>query len=201
LKALCPSCGKLVDAHEVRNSNEVYLERTCPEHGTSRNRISDDADYWTWSLKYNRPGKRPFQWSSKVESGCPSDCGLCPEHKQHSCIAIIEITGQCNLKCPICFANAPYGEDLPVAQVIDMINSFVSYEVKPEILQLSGGEPTLHPDVIKIINYAKYLDIEDVVLSTNGLRLLDESFAKELAEANAVIYLQFDTFRSETSMG
>ncbi|MHA1907224.1 MAG: radical SAM protein [Candidatus Thorarchaeota archaeon] len=199
MKSLCPTCGKLVDAREVTNSDEVYLEKTCPEHGESKMRISDSAVYWNWSLKYNRPGSKPFRWSSEIRDGCPDDCGLCPSHKQHSCIGIAEITGQCNLTCPICFANAPYGDHVPYDQVVDMINAFVAYETNPEILQLSGGEPTLHPEIIEIIRYAKGLGIEDVVLSTNGLKLLDETFAKEMAEVEVVIYLQFDTFRSETS--
>jgi uncharacterized radical SAM superfamily Fe-S cluster-containing enzyme len=80
-----------------------------------------------------------------------------------------------------------------------MINSYVSYEADPEILQLSGGEPTLHPDIIEIVRYAKSMGIGDVAVSTNGLRLLDESFASEFAEADPVVYLQFDTFRPEVS--
>ena len=199
MKGLCATCGNIVDAREVTDSDKVYLEKTCPEHGQSRMLISDSAEYWNWSMKYNRPGSKPFRWSSEIKDGCPNDCGLCPSHKQHSCIGIIEITGECNLECPICFANAPYGGHVPFKQVVDMINSFVAYETNPEILQLSGGEPTLHPEVLEIIKYAKSLGIEDVVLSTNGLRLLDETFVKELAEAGAVIYLQFDTFRPNTS--
>ncbi|MFW9847565.1 MAG: radical SAM protein [Candidatus Thorarchaeota archaeon] len=199
MKALCPTCGKLVDAREITNSDEIYLERECPEHGITKTHIADSAEYWKWSMKYNRPGSKPFRWSSEVKDGCPNDCGLCSNHKQHSCIAIAEITGQCNLRCPICFASAPYGDHVPFDQVVDMINSFVSYETNPEILQLSGGEPTLHPEIVEIIKYAKGLGIEDVVLSTNGLELLDETFSKDLADVEVVIYLQFDTFKSETS--
>ncbi|GAG21529.1 unnamed protein product, partial [marine sediment metagenome] len=65
--------------------------------------------------------------------------------------------------------------------------------------QLSGGEPTLHPDILEIVRYAKNLGIQDVAVSTNGLRLLEEDFAKELAKTDPVIYLQFDTFDSEVS--
>lgn len=199
MKTLCPVCGGLVQNTETVEAGNVYVIRTCPEHGTFRTLVSTDATYWTESLKYDRPGTRPLVWSSEVSKGCPDDCGLCPAHKQHTCVGIIEITGQCNLECNICFADAPSGEHLPLDQIKDMIDAYVSYETEPELLQLSGGEPTLHPDLIEIVSYAKRLGIQDVAVSTNGLRLLEKDFAEELAKTDPVIYLQFDTFDPEIS--
>ncbi|MFW9835593.1 MAG: radical SAM protein, partial [Candidatus Thorarchaeota archaeon] len=178
MKALCPVCGSLVQNNETVEDGNVYVLRTCPEHGTFRTLVSKDAAYWTESLKYDRPGTQPLVWSSKVNKGCPDDCGICPAHKQHTCVGIIEITGQCNLECNICFADSPSGEHLPLDQIKSMIDAYVSYETEPELLQLSGGEPTLHPDVIEIVSYAKRLGIQDVAVSTNGLRLLEKDFAE-----------------------
>jgi uncharacterized radical SAM superfamily Fe-S cluster-containing enzyme len=199
MKALCPVCGSLVQNNETVEDGNVYVHRTCPEHGTFRTLVSTDAAYWTESLKYDRPGTQPLVWSSKVDKGCPDDCGICPAHKQHTCVGIIEITGQCNLDCNICFADAPSGEHLPLDQIKSMIDAYVSYETEPELLQLSGGEPTLHPELIEIVSYAKRLGIQDVAVSTNGLRLLEKNFAEELAKTDPVIYLQFDTFDPEIS--
>ncbi|MFW9863080.1 MAG: radical SAM protein [Candidatus Thorarchaeota archaeon] len=190
----------MVKAVEVINDGHVFVEKICPEHGTSRIMVSSDVEYWRWSASYNRAGARPFKWTSKRNQGCPNDCGICPSHKQHTCIGIIEITGQCNLKCNVCFAEAPYGDHLRFTQVSDMINQYVSCETEPEILQLSGGEPTLHPDLVEIVRYAKSLGIDDVAISTNGLKLLEEDFVAELAPTNPVIYLQFDTFSPEVSI-
>ncbi|TXT57907.1 MAG: putative Radical SAM domain protein [Candidatus Thorarchaeota archaeon] len=197
--ALCPECGKLLESQEVVESGNVYLERNCPIHGLFRSLISTDSDYWAWSRSYDRPGTRPLVWSSSVQDGCPNDCGICPYHEQHSCVGIIEITGKCNLECDVCFADSPFGEHVPYSNIEDMINYFVSYESQPEILQLSGGEPTLHPDLIDIIRYAKSLGIGDVAVSTNGVKLLDEDFSRDLAKVDPVIYLQFDTFKPEVS--
>jgi uncharacterized radical SAM superfamily Fe-S cluster-containing enzyme len=199
MTGLCPKCGKLIESKEVVEGGFVYLQKMCPEHGIEKTLISTDSGYWNWAMKYNRPGRKPFRWSSAINEGCPEDCGICPSHKQHTCVGIIEITGACNLKCNVCFADAPFGEHLPLDTIKSMIESFVSYENNPEILQLSGGEPTLHPDLIKIVEYAKMMEIEDVVVSTNGLKLLDINFAKELKRVGAVIYLQFDTFSSKAS--
>ena len=161
--------------------------------------VSSDTDYWIESLKYDRPGSRPVVYSSTIEKGCPDDCGICPAHKQHTCVGIIEITGQCNLNCNICFADSPAGDHVSFDTITSMIDAYVSYEAEPELLQLSGGEPTLHPDIIEIVRYAKDLGIQDVAVSTNGLRLLEPDFAKALAETDPVIYLQFDTFDPEVS--
>lgn len=199
MKSLCPECRRLLETTESIESGNVYIVRTCPEHGSAKTLVSTDADYWTESLKYDRPGTKPIVWSSKVENGCPDDCGICSAHKQHTCVGIIEITGQCNLNCNICFAEAPSGDHVPLEVVTSMIDTYVSYEGEPELLQLSGGEPTLHPDILEIVRYAKDLGIQDVAVSTNGLRLLEEDFAKALAETDPVIYLQFDTLNPEVS--
>ncbi|MBD3406123.1 MAG: radical SAM protein [Candidatus Lokiarchaeota archaeon] len=198
-KALCPKCGKLVPSQEVVDAGCVYLEHNCPQHGTYRNLISTDSEYWEWSRSYDRPGTQPVVWSSTIEKGCPHDCGICPDHEQHSCVGIIEITGKCNLQCDVCFAASPFGNHVSYDSIVDMINAFVSYESQPEILQLSGGEPTLHPDLVEIVKYAKSLGIGDVTISTNGIKLLDEDFSRELAKVDPVIYLQFDTFKPEVS--
>jgi len=199
MKGLCPICGTLVDAEEIIEDRQVRLAKLCPIHGESHEFVSRNSEYWEWSRKYDRPGSKPFKWSSAVQNGCPNDCGICSAHKQHSCIGIIEITGACNLSCPVCFAEAPYGPHVPFEQITSMIDAFVSYESNPEILQLSGGEPTLHPDILDIIKYAKGLGIEDVVVSTNGLRLLEPEFMLEFASVGPVVYLQFDTFKPEIS--
>lgn len=199
MKSLCPICRCLVETHEIIDSGEVYIERTCPEHGKSRTLVSNDTNHWTESIKYNRTGSTPLVWSSTIEKGCPDDCGICPAHKQHTCVGVIEITKDCNLECNICFAAAPSGNHVPFDQITSMIDAFVSYETDPELLQLSGGEPTLHPNLLQIIRYAKDLGIQDVAVSTNGLKILESDFAEELAKTEPVIYLQFDTFDPEVS--
>ncbi len=80
MKSLCPKCGRLVQNRETVESGNVYVTKTCPEHGTIKTLVSTDADYWTESLKYDRPGTKPLVWSSSQDKGCPNDCGICP-HK------------------------------------------------------------------------------------------------------------------------
>ncbi len=156
------------------------------------------------SLRFNKPGTLPLQTQTEVVDGCPLDCGLCPEHKQHACLALIEVNSNCNLDCPVCFADSghqPDGFSLDTEQVARMIDTFVRAEGEPEVLMFSGGEPSIHPRIVDFIAMAKGAGIRQVVLNTNGIRLaLDPSFARELAEHATGIYLQFDGLREDTHL-
>ena len=107
------------------------------------------------SVKLNKPGTIPLKFSTEVKDGCPLDCGLCHEHKQHMCLALIEVNTACNLNCPICFANAVVGCSLTMDQVEFMLDRFVETEGDPEVIQFSGGEPPIHPDLMGMVQAAK----------------------------------------------
>ena len=102
-RSLCPECGQLVDAYTVLRDGAVYLRKRCPEHGSFEALVLSDADWYVNAARYNKPGAIPYQFATAVERGCPQDCGLCPDHQQHTCVGIIEITSRCNLGCPTCF--------------------------------------------------------------------------------------------------
>ena len=127
------------------------------------------------------------------------DCSLCPEHKQHICLALIEVNTGCNLNCPVCFANAGVGYSLTMEQVEFMLDRFVETEGDPEVIQFSGGEPTIHPDLMEMIQAAKDRGIRQIMVNTNGVRIArDDKFLDDLAKQNPVIYFQFDGLRPET---
>ena len=116
-RSLCPECRRVIDAQVLIRDGAVYLRKRCPEHGWHEALVSSDADWHLDSIKYNKPGAVPYDFAMTTEQGCPFDCGLCPEHQQHTCVGIIEITTRCNLSCPTCFADSGAGYDLSVAQV------------------------------------------------------------------------------------
>jgi uncharacterized radical SAM superfamily Fe-S cluster-containing enzyme len=88
MKSLCPICRRLFETRGSVESGKVYMERTCPEHGSSRILVSTDAIHWTKSMKYNRAGGKRMVWSSTIEKGCPEDCDICPARKQHTCVSL-----------------------------------------------------------------------------------------------------------------
>ena len=149
-----------------------------------------------------KPGDRPLAFQSRTEHGCPYDCGLCPDHEQHSCLAIVEINDACNLTCPVCFAGSAVGRGghRSLAEVEAMLDAVVASEGEPDLVQLSGGEPTIHPRFFEVLAAAKARPIRHLMINTNGLRIAREpGFAERLAEfmPGLEVYLQVDSLRRE----
>ena len=198
-RSICPECKKVIDAQVIIRDKRVYMRKRCPAHGWFEGIISSDAKMYVDSIGFNKPGTIPLEFSTEVNEGCPLDCGLCPEHKQHICLALIEVNTACNLNCPICFANAGLGYSLTLDQVEQMLDRLVEIEGNPEVVQFSGGEPTIHPDLPAMIQAALDRGIRQVMVNTNGVRLArDDKFLATIAKLNPVIYFQFDGLRRET---
>ena len=178
-----------------------YLKR-CPEHGVQKTLISDDIAYWKSQRDWLKPGDRPLTPQTRTDHGCPYDCGLCPDHEQHSCLAIIEINDACNLSCPVCFAESSIKREAhrSLAEVEAMLDAVVASEGEPDLVQISGGEPTIHPQFFEILEAARARPIRHLMINTNGLRIAREpGFAERLAEfmPGFEVYLQFDSLRRE----
>ncbi|MBT1689474.1 radical SAM protein [Dawidia soli] len=200
--SLCPTCLKRVDAKIVFEDNKVYMLKRCPEHGPSTVIIADDVAYYKNIRNYNKPSETPYTFNTRTHYGCPYDCGLCPDHEQHSCLTVVEITDRCNLTCPTCYAGSSptYGRHRTLDEVKRMLDAVVTNEREPDVVQISGGEPTLHPQLFEILDYAKSLPIKHLMLNTNGIEIAkNPELVKRLASyaPNFEIYLQFDSFRNE----
>ena len=198
-RSICPQCKTVIDAQIIIRENRVYMRKRCPEHGWFEALISSDAEMYVDSIKFNKPGTFPLQYSTEVKDGCPLDCGLCPEHKQHICLALIEVNTGCNLSCPVCFANAGPGYSLTMEQVESMLDRLVEIEGEPEVVQFSGGEPTIHPQLLDMVQAAQDRGISHVMINTNGVRIArDDRFLEGLARLRPSIYFQFDGMEDET---
>ena len=90
--------------------------------------VSTDAAYWRRCKDFIKPGDKPLAFQRRTEFGCPYDCGLCPDHEQHSCLALIEITEHCNLTCPVCFAESSPARTsfTPLATIEKMLDALVA---------------------------------------------------------------------------
>jgi uncharacterized radical SAM superfamily Fe-S cluster-containing enzyme len=175
--------------------------KTCPVHGQMRTLLSSDAAYYLSQGQYNKPGTLPKHFQTPVEKGCPLDCGLCTDHEQHTCLALVEITEACNLRCPTCFADSDVGRFAPLEEVEKMLDTVVANEGYADVVQISGGEPTIHPQFFEILTMAKTKRIKALMINTNGVRIArDEEFVRMLSafKGNFEVYLQFDGFRQST---
>ncbi|MDL2227148.1 radical SAM protein [Deltaproteobacteria bacterium OttesenSCG-928-M10] len=193
-ESLCPQCLAVLPAEIKKRGAEIFLCRRCPEHGLFEEVIwRGDPDFESW----RRP-KEPVKDLSRqtaTDKGCPFDCGRCPDHGQHSCTVLLEITGRCNLRCPICFADsgrASEASSVDLPETLDHM-AWIREQAGEVVLQLSGGEPTLHPHLVDLVRAGAKI-FPAVQLNTNGLKLAeDPALAQKLAEAGlAWVFLQFD---------
>jgi uncharacterized radical SAM superfamily Fe-S cluster-containing enzyme len=197
-QSLCPECLAVVPAKiVVRDNGRVYFRKRCPTHGVREDFICSDVRYYD-RMEFSLPGKLPPQMGVEPERGCPLDCGLCTEHEQHTCVGLVEITSSCNLSCPMCYAHSgPGGKHLSYEACIAAIDRLVAVEGRPEVLQLSGGEPTIHPEFLHVFEYGCAQPIDIVMINTNGIRFAhDAEFTRRVAEQKhrLEIYFQFDGF-------
>ena len=196
-KGMCPACRRLVDGVRVLRGGKVYLKKQCAKDGPSEALISGDADWFLKSLTYIKEGSVPLKTSTAVSKGCPDDCGLCPDHEQHSCLPIIEITNHCNLECPICIVQNRHNYSMTEAEFVATVDGLVEKEGALDTINLSGGEPTIHPEILRFLDLAKRPEISRTSISTNGLRIAaDLDFCKELADRNVYVNLQLDALRN-----
>ena len=193
-RGLCPTCKRVVDGARVIRDGKVYLRKQCPEHGRSEALISGDAAWFLRSLAFTKPGDLPLAYSTPVARGCPDDCGLCPDHEQHSCLPIIELTNHCDLDCPICIVQNRHNYEMSRAELGRILDGLVEKEGRIETINLSGGEPTLHPEFLSMLDLClEKKEIARVSISTNGLRCAtDPAFCAELAKRGVYVALQLD---------
>lgn len=204
--SICSTCYRRIDAKIVFEDGKVWMLKRCPEHGHQRVLVADDVDYYRRSREvFIKTPEQPMVYNTPVKYGCPYDCGLCPDHEQHSCLTLVEICDACNLTCPICYAGSGQHrtEFRTLEQIEAMLDCVVRNEKQPDVVQISGGEPTLHPEFFDVLRMCKQRPIRHLMVNTNGIRIAqDEEFAEQLAEfmPQFEIYLQFDSLRREPLM-
>ena len=110
--SICPECLQRIPAEIIEENDEIWMKKTCPEHGFFKDKLSSLARYykWThfgnenWSFDKNGEANPPdVQFSDP--RGCPYNCGLCPDHLSTCCLALIDLTNRCNFNCNFCYAN------------------------------------------------------------------------------------------------
>ncbi len=201
-QSLCPECLALVPAKIIVRGARVYFRKRCPTHGVREDFVCSDVQHYD-RMEFSVPGRIPQQVGVEPKRGCPFDCGLCTEHEQHTCVGLVEITESCNLKCPMCYAaSGPGGKHLSFEDCVRAIDRLVEVEGRPEVLQLSGGEPTIHPEFLRILDYGCSQPIDMVMINSNGIRFArDPEFLQAVAQykQRLEVYLQFDGFRDSTN--
>ena len=199
-QALCPECRKKIHGKIIERDGAVYMDKFCPVHGFSSVLISSDPKWYKESIHYIKPKKDPLDLFTREYKGCPESCGTCTEHQQHTCLPVIEITDGCDLECPVCLKDFAASFSLTEKEFGNILDSLIKYEGHVPVINLSGGEPTLHKDLELFFKMAQKRGIPVTTVSTNGITLLnDKNLRMVFKEYNAVAAVQFDGFKPETS--
>lgn len=199
--SLCPECLRVLPATIYVRDDKVYMQKRCPEHGEFEDLYWGDYELYKKFDGWWIDGSGLENPRTRTEKGCPFDCGVCPQHKTHTILAIIDVTNRCNMRCPICFAYTGMPVYEPsLGQIEEMLRNLrANRPIPAPALQLSGGEPTMRDDLPEIIKLAKEVGFKHVEVNTNGVRIAkDLGYFKNLVDAGmSTLYLSFDSLRPE----
>jgi hypothetical protein len=201
-RGLCRVCRRPAEVRYVATADGVFLERFCADHGTSRALVAETLPWYLAALQAPSAARPPAKTVPRTGS-CAESCGPCTFHGQACHLPVFSITNACDLRCPICFTYnradrtwfmSPDELDRHLDFVLDSTGGV-------DLVNLTGGEPTLHPQLPELLRRCRRPGIGRVTVNTNGLRIAREpAVAELLAEAGAYAILSYDTFDRERSV-
>ena len=180
---LCPVCEKLIPGEVASIENRIFVIRNCAEHGYFEGLICSDREWYENLDQFDVTPVKPAYSKNEALRGCPEDCGLCSAHQQIAGTAAIEISNKCNMSCPVCLADNQDTFELSVADVEKMVETMFRSQDYVDAFVVSGGEPTIHPQLFEILEVLDRPEIGNIAVNTNGLRIAsDDAFLDKLAE-------------------
>jgi uncharacterized radical SAM superfamily Fe-S cluster-containing enzyme len=198
VESLCPECGRNIAGRVFDWQGDVYMEKTCPDHGYWKDRVMTNTKLYLkmqkWSFREGAGLENPHILDAEH---CPSQCGICNIHQSHTLLGQIDLTNRCNLSCPICFANANVTGmvyEPEYDEIVRLMENLRNYRPTPaSTIQFTGGEPTIHKDFLRIVRKANEFGFSHVQIASNGIKLADPDFTMACGEAGLhTVYLQFD---------
>ncbi len=199
---MCRECRQLVPARIIEEGGAVYQERICPRCGLSRARIADGVQWYlerTATTVKCKPARLP---GTEIRKGCPYDCGPCQAHVNACHLPVFSVTNACNMDCPICFtynrADRKYFMSREELRVL--LDRLIERAGPFDLINITGGEPTLHPEILSLLQECQRTEIGRITMNSNGLRFAkDEDFCRRVSELGIYVVLSFDTFSGERS--
>jgi 7,8-dihydro-6-hydroxymethylpterin dimethyltransferase len=199
----------ILQGNLVLRDGSVWLRRYCRRgHGEVWSLYDEDYELWEYLQQWRVPTREiiPDTPDNVMPIPMGYGSGLGELQTQHSCILLVDVTEHCNLNCPTCFAGAgtSVGRYARLPHIMRTLDASIEREGgRIDVLMLSGGEPTVHPEIVEIIREAVARNVTRVLLNTNGIRVAkDDAFLGALADLRdrCEIYLQFDGFDLSTHL-
>jgi 7,8-dihydro-6-hydroxymethylpterin dimethyltransferase len=215
--AFCPRCHdtnpplaqvrRLSGALLVRDGR-VWLERGCPDHGLVRTLYDESPEILRYLEKWQAPTKQHIPDESDNYRPVPEAYayGLPAMQTQHTCILLQDVIEHCNLRCPTCFtASGPQLQGVaPLDEILANVDTRLARENgRLDVLMLSGGEPTLYPELAELLDQLVARPIVRIMVNSNGMRIAtdDELLALLSRHRERVeVYLQYDGSSKESSI-
>lgn len=199
---MCRKCRNLIPSRIIIRNNSVYQEGLCPVCGKSIAKIADEADWYLKAVQNMEPSRNPKTFSRKVKKGCPFDCGLCTWHESACNLPVFSITNACDLDCPICFTFNRKDKlyFMSPDEMRRMIKWLLDSEGQIDLINITGGEPTLHPQLLDLLKICRDSRVGRITMNSNGLRLAkDQKLCAALKELGVYVILSFNTFSPAAS--
>ena len=201
-RGMCRKCRNIVNARIIERDNRIFQENLCPECGNNASLIAEDKKWYFEHINHQLYSTPPKVTHTPSTSGCPYDCGLCSWHETAPNLPVFSITNACNLNCPICFTHnrKDVKYNMPVSEMKRTVEFLMENREEYDLINITGGEPTLHPELLDILGAAKHERIGRITLNSNGIRLAEDiSLVKELKALGVYIIMSFNTLKRKTS--
>ncbi|HEY3319285.1 MAG TPA: radical SAM protein [Planctomycetota bacterium] len=203
VRGMCRGCRETVPARVFFRDNKVWQQALCPDCRNEPALIAADKAWYLANVLQAFPDHAPLKHAHAPKHGCPHDCGPCTWHSSPCQLPVISVTNACNLRCPICFTynRADKTFFMPVGEFQRTVAWVVESSGAVDLINVTGGEPTLHPQLLDLLACCKRPEIGRVTLNSNGIRLADDmDFCRRLAELGVCVVLSLHALDAETSI-
>ena len=202
VRGLCRQCRQVAAARVFFREGRVWQQSLCPTCENPPALIAGDQDWYLASTLRPMPDRAPLAGSHPPQRGCPHDCGPCRYHASPCQLPVVSVTNACQLRCPICFTynRADRLYYMPVDQMRRTVDWIIESSGRVDLINITGGEPTLHPQILEILDCCRRDEIGRITLNSNGLRLADDpELCRRLAERNVYVILSLNTLDGQIS--
>ncbi len=202
VRGMCRQCRAVVPARVFFRDRQVWQQSLCPTCENAPALIAADRDWYLSDVLRPMPDRSPLPAAKPPQRGCPHDCGPCTWHASPCQLPVVSVTNACNLRCPICFTynRADRIYHMPVDEMRRTVDWIVKSSGRVDLINVTGGEPTLHPQILEILDVCHREEIGRVTMNTNGIRLAEDvALCEELARRGVYVILSLNTFDPEIS--
>jgi uncharacterized radical SAM superfamily Fe-S cluster-containing enzyme len=182
-----------IKAQIIERDGQVWMVKDCPLHGHYEDMMAIDSKWLSW-IEKQYPGR---------DIPAHNDEDL---HKHGSSTVLygrgsvltVDLTNRCNMMCDPCFMDANqvgYVHELGWDEIKEILDNALKIKPRRQMsVQFSGGEPTMSPNFLDAVAYARKIGYNSVQAATNGIEFAkSKEFCKKAFEAGMrYAYLQFD---------